>query len=123
MVVLIRGFLFLFLVVIPIVLVIICFILIIRHIQKDAEENNEPTLWTAKPKPPVPSKYVDDKPVTNRRSVHLRTVYIPNPISHNIEEAVTSISDSEYKLGYIFDSVHTEKVDGGLILFMRFKIL
>lgn len=123
MVLLMRGFLFLFLVIVPIVLVIICFVLILRHIQKDAEENNEPTLWTSKPKPPVPSKYIDDKPVIKHRMIHLKTVYIPYPISQNIEEIVTSVSDSEYELGYGFDTMYTQKTDTGLVLFMRFQLL
>ena len=121
MVLLMRGFLFLFLVIVPIVLVIICFVLIIRHMQKDAEENNEPTLWTPKEKPPVPSENIE-KP-TKRRMIHLKTVYIPYPISQNIEEIVTSVSDSEYELGYGFDTMYTQKVDNGLVLFMRFQLL
>ena len=118
MVLLIRGFLFLLAVVIT---VAVGFILM--KLAKYLAELTEPTTEPLTPRPPVPSKYIDDKPVTNRRMIHLRTVYIPNPISHNIEEAVTSISDSEYELGYIFDNLYTEKVDGGLILFMRFKLL
>jgi hypothetical protein len=108
---------------IPIVLLVMFIIFAIRNIQKDAEEQGDATLWTSKEKPPVPSKYIEDQPVTRRNPIHLRTVYIPYPIINNIEEIVTSVSDSEYKLGYGFDSMYSEKTDSGLVLFMRFKVL
>lgn len=119
----ISSFLFLIMVVVPAVLLIMFIIFAIRNIQKDAEEQGDTTLWTSKEKPPVPSKYIEDQPVTRRNPIHLRTVYIPYPISHNIEEIVTSVSDSEYKLGYMFDTMYLEKTDSGLVLFMRFKLL
>lgn len=113
-------------VVVPAVLLIMFIIFAIRNIQKDAEEQGDTTLWTSKekpiaPKPPVPSKYIEEH--VNKNLIHLRTVYIPYPISHNIEEIVTSVSDSEYKLGYMFDTMYSEKTDSGLVLFMRFKLL
>jgi hypothetical protein len=110
-------------VVVPAVLLIMFIIFAIRNIQKDAEEQGDTTLWTSKEKPPVPAKCIEDQPVTRRNPIHLRTVYIPYPISHNIEEIVTSVSDSEYKLGYMFDTMYSEKTDSGLVLFMRFKLL
>lgn len=119
----ISSFLFLVMVGIPVVLLVMFIIFAIRNIQKDAEEQGDTTLWTSKEKPPVPSKYIEDQPVTRRNPIHLRTVYIPYPITNNIEEIVTSISDSEYKLGYGFDSMYSEKTDSGLVLFMRFKVL
>nr|DAJ49231.1 MAG TPA: hypothetical protein [Caudoviricetes sp.] len=119
----ISSFLFLIMVVVPAVLLIMFIIFAIRNIQKDAEEQGDTTLWTSKEKPPVPAKCIEDQPVTRRNPIHLRTVYIPYPISHNIEEIVTSVSDSEYKLGYMFDTMYSEKTDSGLVLFMRFKLL
>lgn len=119
----ISSFLFLIMVVVPAILLVMFIVFAIRNIQKDAEEQGDTTLWTSKEKPPVPSKYIEDQPVTRRNPIHLRTVYIPYPISHNIEEIVTSVSDSEYKLGYMFDTMYLEKTDSGLVLFMRFKLL
>lgn len=124
----ISSFLFLIMVVVPAILLVMFIVFAIRNIQKDAEEQGDTTLWTSKEKPqvskpPVPSKYIEDQPVTRRNPIHLRTVYIPYPISHNIEEIVTSVSDSEYKLGYMFDTMYSEKTDSGLVLFMRFKLL
>ena len=119
----ISSFLFLVMVGIPVVLLVMFIVFAIRNIQKDAEEQGDTTLWTSKEKPPVPSKYIEDQPVTRRNPIHLRTVYIPYPITNNIEEIVTSVSDSEYKLGYGFDSMYSEKTDSGLVLFMRFKVL
>lgn len=122
----ISSFLFLIMVVVPAILLVMFIIFAIRNIQKDAEEQGDTTLWTSKekpiaPKPPVPSKYIEER--VNKNVIHLRTVYIPYPISHNIEEIVTSVSDSEYKLGYMFDTMYSEKTDSGLVLFMRFKLL
>ena len=119
----ISSFLFLVMVGIPIAMLIMFIIFAIRNIQKDAEEQGDITLWTPKEKPPVPAKCIEDQPVTRRNPIHLRTVYIPYPISYNIEEIVTSVSDSEYKLGYMFDTMYSEKTDSGLVLFMRFKLL
>lgn len=119
----VSSVLFLLMVGIPVVLLVMFIIFAIRSIQKDAEEQGDTTLWTSKEKPPVPSKHIEDQPVTRRNPIHLRTVYIPYPITNNIEEIVTSISDSEYKLGYGFDSMYSEKTDSGLVLFMRFKVL
>ena len=121
MALLLRGFLFFVIVVVPIVALVAFLVFAIRNIQKDAEENGDVTLWTPKEKPPVPSKYIEEH--VNKNVIHLRTVYIPFPISHNIEDIVTSVCDSEYKLGYMFDSMDTERVDAGLVLFMRFKLL
>lgn len=108
---------------VPIAMLIVFIIFVIRNIQKDAEEQGDTTLWTSKEKPPVPSKYIEDQPVTRRNPIHLRTVYIPYPIINNIEEIVTSVSDSEYKLGYVFETMYSERTDSGLVLFMRFKVL
>ena len=119
----VSSVLFLVMVGIPIAMLIVFLIFVIRNIQKDAEEQGDTTLWTSKEKPPVPSKYIEDQPVTRRNPIHLRTVYIPYPIINNIEEIITSVSDSEYKLGYMFDSMYSEKTDSGLVLFMRFKVL
>lgn len=119
----VSSVLFLLMVGVPIAMLIVFIIFVIRNIQKDAEEQGDTTLWTSKEKPPVPSKYIEDQPVTRRNPIHLRTVYIPYPIINNIEEIVTSVSDSEYKLGYGFDTMHSEKTDSGLVLFMRFKVL
>lgn len=119
----ISSFLFLIMVVVPAILLVMFIVFAIRNIQKDAEEQGDTTLWTSKEKPPVPSKYIEDQPVTRHNPIHLRTVYIPYPISHNIEEIVVSVSDSEYKLGYMFDTMYSEKTDSGLVLFMRFKLL
>lgn len=118
----VSSFLFLLIVVVPIVLLIAFLVFAIKNIQKDAEENGDVTLWTPKEKPPVPSKYIEE-PVSNKSVIRLRTVYIPYPISHNIEEIVTSVCDSEYKLGYMFDTMDIERIDTGLVLFMRFKLL
>lgn len=119
----VSSFLFLLMVGVPIAMLIVFLIFVIRNIQKDAEEQGDVTLWTSKEKPPVPSKYIEDQPITRRNPIHLRTVYIPYPIASNIEEIITSVSDSEYKLGYGFDTMYTEKTDSGLVLFMRFKVL
>lgn len=119
----VSSVLFLLMVGVPIAMLIVFIIFVIRNIQKDAEEQGDTTLWTSKEKPPVPSKYIEDQPVTRRNPIHLRTVYISYPITNNIEEIVTSVSDSEYKLGYMFDTMHSEKTDSGLVLFMRFKVL
>lgn len=122
----ISSFLFLIMVVVPAILLVMFIVFAIRNIQKDAEEQGDTTLWTSKgkpevSKPPVPSKYIEER--VSKNLIHLRTVYIPYPISHNIEEIVTSVSDSEYKLGYMFDTIYSEKTDSGLVLFMRFKLL
>lgn len=117
----ISSFLFIIMVVVPAILLVMFIVFAIRNIQKDAEENGDVTLWTPKEKPPVPSKYIEEH--VNKNVIHLRTVYIPFPISHNIEDIVTSVCDSEYKLGYMFDTMDIERVDTGLVLFMRFKLL
>lgn len=119
----VSSVLFLLMVGVPIAMLIVFLIFVIRNIQKDAEEQGDTTLWTSKEKPPVSSKYIEDQPVTRRNPIHLRTVYIPYPITNNIEEIVTSVSDSEYKLGYGFETMYSEKTDSGLVLFMRFKVL
>lgn len=113
-----NGFLILLTVVVAVLL-----IFIIRKIIKYLTELTEYPTQPQTVKPPVPSKYIDDKPVTNRRMIHLKTVYIPYPISQNIEEIITSVSDSEYELGYGFDTMYTQKTDTGLVLFMRFQLL
>lgn len=127
MVLVVRGFLFLFLVVVPIVALVAFLVFAMRRINQDSIEQGDVPLYGNPPsseKPPVPSKYTEDQPVAKRRNpIHLKTVYIPYPISQNIEEIVTSVSDSEYELGYGFDSMYTQKTDSGLVLFMRFKIL
>lgn len=117
----ISSFLFLIMVVVPAILLVMFIIFAIRNIQKDAEEQGDTTVWTSKGKPPVPSKYIEER--VSKNVIHLRTVYIPYPIINNIEEIVTSVSDSEYKLGYMFDTMYSEKTDSGLVLFMRFKLL
>lgn len=111
-----------FLILLTVVLVVLL-IFIIRKIIKYLTELTEVSREPPKSKTSVPSNYIDDKPVTNRRMTHLKTVYIPYPISQNIEEIVTSVSDSEYELGYGFDTMYTEKVDNGLVLFIRFQLL
>ena len=119
----VSSVLFLLMVGVPIAMLIVFIIFVIRSIQKDAEEQGDTTLRTSKEKSPVPSKYIEDQPVTRRNPIHLRTVYIPYPITNNIEEIVTSVSDSEYKLGYVLESMCSERTDSGLVLFMRFKVL
>ena len=111
-----------FLILLTVVLVVLL-IFIIRKIIKYLTELTEVSRESQSPRPPVPSKYIDDKPVIKRRMIHLKTVYIPYPISQNIEEIISSVSDSEYELGYGFDNMYTEKVDNGLVLFMRFQLL
>lgn len=56
------------------------------------------------------------------KKVHLKTVYIPSPITKNIEDIVTSVCDSEHKKGYSFNDVNYTKVENGVVLFMRFTL-
>lgn len=75
----ISSFLFLLMVGVPVILLVIFIIFAIRNIQKDAEENGDVTLWTPKEKPPIPSKYIEEH--VDKNVIHLRTVYIPFPIT------------------------------------------
>ena len=56
------------------------------------------------------------------KKVHLKTVYIPSPITKNIEDIVTSVCDSEHEKGYSFNDVNCTKVENGVVLFMRFTL-
>lgn len=72
-------------------------------------------------KPPVPSKYVEDKKVNKRSKIHLKTVYIPKSPKKDIDRICQSIVDKEYKNGYIINDINTQ-IDstGGIYLFLRF---
>ena len=72
-------------------------------------------------KPPVPSKYVEDKKVNKRSKIHLKTVYIPKSPKKDIDRICQSIVDKEYKNGYIINDINTQMDStGGIYLFLRF---
>lgn len=72
-------------------------------------------------RPPVPSKYVEDKKINKRSKIHLKTVYIPKSPKKDIDRICQSIVDKEYKNGYIINDINTQ-IDstGGIYLFLRF---
>lgn len=72
-------------------------------------------------RPPVPSKYVEDKKVNKRSKIHLKTVYIPKSPKKDIDRICQSIVDKEYKNGYIINAINTQMDStGGIYLFLRF---
>lgn len=72
-------------------------------------------------RPPVPSKYVEDKKVNKRSKIHLKTVYIPKSPKKDIDRICQSIVDKEYKNGYIINDINTQMDStGGIYLFLRF---
>lgn len=108
-----KGFLFLLTLV-----VVVLLIFIIRKLVKylaELTENSTP------PRPPVPSKYVEDKKINKRSKIHLKTVYIPKSPKKDIDRICQSIVDKEYKNGYIINDINTQMDStGGIYLFLRF---
>ena len=86
------------------------------------DENGNTITEKKMPKrPPVPSKYVEDKKVNKRSKVHLKTVYIPKSPKKGIDKICQSIVDKEYKNGYIINAINTQMDStGGIYLFLRF---
>ena len=86
------------------------------------DENDNTVTEKKMPKrPPVPSKYVEDKKVNKRSKIHLKTVYIPKSPKKDIDKICQSIVDKEYKNGYIINAINTQMDStGGIYLFLRF---
>ena len=86
------------------------------------DENGNTVTEKKMPKrPPVPSKYVEDKKVNKRSKIHLKTVYIPKSPKKDIDRICQSIVDKEYKNGYIINAINTQMDStGGIYLFLRF---
>ena len=95
-----KGFLFLFTLV-----VVVLLIFIIRKLIKYLVELTENSTQLP-PRPPVPSKYVEDKKVNKRSKIHLKTVYIPKSPKKDIDRICQSIVDKEYKNGYIINDIN-----------------
>ena len=73
------------------------------------------------PKPPVPSKCVDESNITKRSKIHLETVYIPKSPRKDINKICQNIVDKEYKNGYTINDINTQMDStGGIYLFLRF---
>lgn len=86
------------------------------------DENGNTVTEKKMPKrPPVPSKYVEDKKINKRSKIHLKTVYIPKSPKKDIDRICQSIVDKEYKNGYIINAINTQMDStGGIYLFLRF---
>lgn len=110
-----KGFLFL-LTLVVVVLLIFIIRKLVKYLVELTENSTQPP-----PRPPVPSKYVEDKKVNKRSKVHLKTVYIPKSPKKDIDKICQSIVDKEYKNGYIINAINTQMDStGGIYLFLRF---
>lgn len=110
-----KGFLFL-LTLVVVVLLIFIIRKLVKYLVELTENSTQPP-----PRPPVPSKYVEDKKVNKRSKIYLKTVYIPKSPKKDIDRICQSIVDKEYKNGYIINDINTQ-IDStsGIYLFLRF---